>query len=146
MSQITKTAQVKPVASVESYGRAITFGLAATATIIVVAFLLTRPLAAVPTGSAGTDRLTDGFLPGALAAHAAQHVRNAQALSDGWEGSLVGPVRAAQNELRDGWEGGLVGGIATTPQGVSDGWEAGLVPPAQSANEITGGWESSLFK
>ncbi len=48
--------------------------------------------------------------------------------------------------VRDGWEAGLVGGIATTPHEVRDGWEAGLVPPAASGNDITDGWESSLFK
>ena len=85
MSQITRTAEVKPITSTESYGRAITVGLAATAAIIVVAFLLTRPMAAIPAQGAGADQLTDGFLPGAIAAHAAQQVRNAQALSDGWE-------------------------------------------------------------
>ena len=127
MSQITRTAEVKPITSTESYGRAIAVGLAATAAIIVVAFLLTRPMAAIPAQGTGADQLTDGFLPGAIAAHAAQQVRNAQALSDGWEASLVGPVRAAQNDVRDGWE-------------------AGLVPPASSGNDITDGWESSLFK
>jgi hypothetical protein len=146
MSQITKTAQAKPITNVESYGRAITVGLAVTAAVIVVAFLLTRPMAPIPTRGAGADQLTDGFLPGAIAAHAAQQLRNAQALSDGWEASLVGPVRAAQNDVRDGWDVGLVGGIATTPHEVRDGWEAGLMPPAPSGNDITDGWESSLFK
>ena len=51
MSQITKTAEVKPITSTESYGRAITAGLASTAAVIVVAFLLTRPMAAIPHGA-----------------------------------------------------------------------------------------------
>ena len=146
MSQITRTAEVKPSTSMESYGRAITVGLAATAAVIVVAFLLTRPMAAIPPRGAGADQLTDGFLPGVIAAHAAQQLRSAQALSDGWEASFVGRVRAAQNELRDGWEAGLIGGTATTPREIRDGWEPGLVPPAASSNDITDGWEASLFK
>jgi hypothetical protein len=146
MSHITKTAQVKPITSVESYGRAITLGLASTAAIIVVAFLIMRPLPAGPTGTAGANRLTDGFLPGAMAAHAALQADNAQALTDGWEARQVGSIRAAQNGVRDGWEAALVGGIATTPHAIRDGWEAGLLPPAPSGNDITDGWESSLFR
>jgi len=146
MSHITKTAEVKPITSVESYGRAITVSLALTAAIIVAALLLTRPGSARPTGGTAADQLTDGFMPGAVSAHAALQVRSAQALADGWEARLVGPMHAAQNAVRDGWEAGLVGRIAATPQAVRDGWEAGLVPPAHAAADITGGWESSLFK
>lgn len=127
MSQITKAAQVKPIDSNDSYGRAITAALALAATLIVVAFLLTRSPASVPAGTVGADRLTDGFLPGALAANAAEQIRNAQALDDGWEAGIVGPVRAAQQSVRDGWEGGLV-------------------PPAASGYEIRDGWESSLIR
>ena len=146
MSQITKTAEIKPRTSDETYGRAIAVSLTLTAAIIVAAFLLTRPLAAIPTGNASANSLTDGFLPGAMAAHAAVQARSAQALADGWEARLVGPMHAAPNAVRDGWEAGLVGGIAATPHAVSDGWEAGLVPPEQPDDDITGGWESSLFK
>ena len=130
MSQITKAVEAKPITSVESYGRAITVSLALTAAIIVAAFVLTRPATTGPTAGAAADQLTDGFLPGAIAAHAALQVRNAQALADGWEPRLVGPMHAAQNAVRDGWEAGLVGGIATTPHAVRDGWEAGLMPPS----------------
>ena len=70
MSQITKTAQVKPVPNNDTYGRGIAASLALAAAVIVAAFLLTRAPAAVPTGMAGADQLTDGFLPGAIAAHA----------------------------------------------------------------------------
>ncbi len=145
MSQITNTAKVKPITSQESYGRAITVGLASTAAVIAVAFLLTRPVAA-PAGGAGANQLTDGFLPGATAAHAAAQAQSAQALADGWEARLVGPMKAAQPDIRDGWEAGLVGAIAFTPHAVRDGWEAGLVPPTSSANDISDGWESSLFR
>jgi hypothetical protein len=127
MSQITKSAQAKPVASDETYGRAITATLALAAALIAVAFLLARSPASVPAGTVGADRLTDGFLPGAMAANAAEQIRNAQALDDGWEAGIVGPVHAAQQSVRDGWEGGLV-------------------PPAASRNEIRDGWESSLFR
>jgi hypothetical protein len=106
MSQISKTAQVKPTTSDETYGRAITAILALAAAVIVAALLLTRPQAAVPTGAAGGGDLTDGFLPGAMAAHAAQQIRNAQALSDGWEAGLFGP-RTTNQEPRDGWESSL---------------------------------------
>ena len=51
MSQITKTTQVKPVPSQETYGRAITVALAITAAMIVAALLLTRPSSAVPFGA-----------------------------------------------------------------------------------------------
>ena len=146
MSQITKTAEVKPIASTESYGRAIAAGLASTAAILVVAFLLTRPMAGVPLGATGEDRLTDGFLPGAIAAHTARQMQDAQALADGWEARLIGPMRAAQNDVRDGWEAGLVGSAAVTQHEVRDGWEAGLLPPAPSGDNITDGWESSLFR
>lgn len=146
MSQITKTAQVKPVPNNDTYGRGIAASLALAAAVIVAAFLLTRAPAAVPTGMAGADRLTDGFLPGAIAAHSAQQMRNAQALSDGWEASLVGPMRAAPNEVRDGWEAGLIGSAAITQHELRDGWEAGLVAPSESDSDITDGWESSLFK
>ena len=95
MSQITNTAEVKPTTSAESYGRAITAGLTLTAAVIAVAFLLTRPVA-LPTGGAGTNQLADGFLPGAMAAHVAAQGQSAQALADGWEARLVGPLSAAQ--------------------------------------------------
>ena len=124
MSQITKTTQVKPVPSEETYGRAITAALAITAAMILAAFLLTRPSTAVPFGGAAADRLTDGYLPGAIAAHSAQQLRNAQALTDGWEARLVGPMRAAQSDVRDGWEAGLVG--PHTSSEIIDGWEASL--------------------
>jgi len=146
MSQITKTAEVKPITSVESYGRAITVSLALTAAIIVAALLLTRPGSARPTGGTAADQLTDGFMPGAVAAHAALQVRSAQALADGWEARLVGPMHAAQNAVRDGWEAGLVSTIASTPHAVRDGWEAGLVAPTTAGNEVRDGWESALFK
>jgi len=146
MSQITKTAEIKPRTSDETYGRAITVSLTLTAAIIVAAFLLTRPLAAVPTGPASANSLTDGFLPGAMAAHAAVQARSAQALADGWEARLVGPVHAGQNTVRDGWEAGMVSRIAVTPHAVRDGWEAGLMPQAPPSNDITGGWEASLFR
>jgi hypothetical protein len=126
MSHITKTTQVKPVPSGATYGRAITVALALTAAMIVAAFLLTRPSTAVPSAG-GANELTDGYLPGAIAAHSAQQLRNAQALTDGWEARLVGPMRAAQSDVRDGWE-------------------AGLVAPRTSSSEITDGWEASLFK
>lgn len=125
MSQISKTAQVKPTTSDETYGRAITAILALAAAVIVAAVLLTRPQAAVPTGAAGGSDLTDGFLPGAMAAHAAQQIRNAQALSDGWEAGLVVPARTIQGEARDGWEAGLFG-PRTTNQEPRDGWESSL--------------------
>ena len=127
MSQITKTTQAKPIPSEETYGRAITVALAIAASMIVAALLLTRPSSAVPFGGAAADRLTDGYLPGATAAHTAQQLRNAQALTDGWEARLVGPMRAAQGDVRDGWEAGLVG-------------------PRTSGSEITDGWEASLFE
>jgi hypothetical protein len=146
MSQITKTAEVKHITSAESYGRAITAGLASTVAILVVAFLLTRPTAGVPSGAMGGDQLTDGFLPGAIAAHSAQQMQDAQVLADGWEARLIGPVRAAQNDVRDGWEAGLVGSAAITEYEVRDGWEAGLMPPAPTGDNITDGWESSLFR
>jgi len=146
MSQITKTAEVKPITSVESYGRAITVSLALTAAIIVAALLLTRPGSARPTGGTAADQLTDGFMPGAVAAHAALQVRSAQALADGWEARLVGPMHAAQNAVRDGWEAGLVSTIASTPHAVRDGWEAGLVAPTTAGNEVRDGWQSALFK
>jgi hypothetical protein len=126
MSQITKAAQVKPIDSNDSYGRAITAALALAATLIVVAFLLTRAPATLPAGAAGADRLTDGFLPGVMAANAAERIRNAQALDDGWQAGLVVPMQAAP--------------------GVRDGWEAGLVAPAEAGGEIRDGWESSLFR
>jgi len=146
MSQITKTAEINPRTSDETYGRAITVSLTLTAAIIVAAFLLTRPFGAIPPGHASGTSLTDGFLPGAMAAHAAVQARSAQALADGWEARLVGPMHAAQNAVRDGWEAGLVGGIAATPHAVRDGWEAGLVAPNTTGNEVRDGWESSLFK
>jgi hypothetical protein len=146
MSQITKTAEIKPRTSDETYGRAITVSLTVTAAIIVAAFLLTRPLAAVPTGNASANSLTDGFLPGAMAAHAAVQAHSAQALADGWEARLVGPMYAAQNAVRDGWEAGLVSTIAATPHAVRDGWEAGLVAPTTPGSDATDGWESSLFE
>jgi hypothetical protein len=129
MSQITKTAQapVKPRTSDEFYGRAITATIALAAAIIVVAFLLTRGTAAVPAGAAGGDQLTDGFLPGAIAAHTAQQLRNAQAVNDGWQGSLVGPMRAAGAQVRDGWE-------------------AGILAPSAAGHDVADGWESSLLK
>jgi hypothetical protein len=146
MSQITKTAEIKPRSSDETYGRAITFSLTLTAAIIVASFMLTRPLAAVPTGDASANSLTDGFLPGAMAAHAALQAHSAQALADGWEARLVEPMHAAQNAVRDGWEAGLVSTIASAPHAVRDGWEAGLVAPTTAGNEVRDGWESSLFK
>jgi hypothetical protein len=126
MSQITKAAQVKPRTSDEFYGRAITATFALAAAIVVAAFLLTRP-ATVPSSSASASDVTDGFLPGAMGAHAAQQIRQAQAVTDGWEARLAGPIGAAPTDVRDGWEGRLV-------------------PAATSPNNITDGWESSLFK
>jgi hypothetical protein len=127
MSQITKTAQVKPIAARDSYGRGITASLALAATLIVVAFLLTRAPAANPVGGGSTDQLTDGFLPGAKAANAARQISHAQALRDGWQTSAFGPMAAGQ-------------------QGLRDGWESGLVPPAAPGGDITDGWEASLFR
>jgi hypothetical protein len=126
MSQISKvaSAQVKARSSDEAYGRAITATLALAATVIVAALLLTRPPIAIPAGAGGANELTDGFLPGAIAA---QQMRSAQALSDGWEVRLVGPGRDAPNSVRDGWEGSLV-------------------PPVTLAGELTDGWESALLK
>jgi hypothetical protein len=126
MSQINKAAvgQVKPRTSDEFYGRAITATIALTAAIIVVAFLLTRPATTVSSAGGGASQLTDGFLPGAMAAHAAVQARHAQAMADGWEARLVGPM-AAGNVVRDGWEAGLVG-PATSSQDVTDGWEGSL--------------------
>ena len=145
MSHITKAADVKSRTSDEYYGRAITASLALAAAVIVAAFLLTRTTTAVPAGAAGAGNLTDGFLPGAISAHAAQQVRNAQAVTDGWEARLV-PMQGAQAGVRDGWEAGLVGAIGSSSGVIRDGWEAGLVPPAGSGNDVTDGWESSLFR
>ncbi len=146
MSQITKTAEVKPIASTESYGRAITAGLALTAAILVVAFLLTRPMAAVPSRGVGSGP-ADRWLP------AGRHRRShstADAACPGLVrrlgGRLIGPMRAAQNDVRDGWEAGLVGVSRHHPARMRDGWEAGLLPPAPSGDNITDGWESSLFR
>ena len=127
MSQITKAvpAHVKPRTSDATYGRAITAALAFAAAAIVAALMLTRPPVALPAGAAAANELTDGFLPGAIAAHTAQQMRNAQALNDGWEGRLAGPTRVAQNTARDGWEGSLV--PPTTAGGITDGWESSLL-------------------
>jgi len=128
MSQITKTspAEVTPRTSDEFYGRAITATLALAAAVIVAALLLTRAPAAVPAGASGANDLTDGFLSGAISAHSAQQLRNAQALNDGWETRLVTPVRAAQPDVRDGWEARIVA-PSTAGQDVTDGWESSLV-------------------
>ena len=127
MSQITKApAQVKPRTSDEFYGRAITATLALAAAIIVVAYMLMRPATSVPSGNAGANDLTDGFLPGAIAANGATLTRNAQALTDGWEARLVGPAAISRGAIRDGWEAGLVGPTAPTRHEVTDGWESSL--------------------
>ena len=69
MSQITKTTQVKPVPSQETYGRAITVALAITAAMIVAAFLDAPVNGSAVRWRGRPDRLTDGYLPGAIAAH-----------------------------------------------------------------------------
>jgi len=128
MSQITKaSAQVKPRTNDEFYGRAITATLALAAAIIVVAYVLTRPATPIPSGGSDSGNLTDGFLPGAIAANGAVQARDAQALADGWEARLVRPVVMSHAAVRDGWE-------------------AGLTAPASTGHEVTDGWESSLFK
>jgi hypothetical protein len=129
VSQIDKAAvgQIKARTSDEFYGRAITATLAVMAAIIIVAFLLTRPATTVVPAGSGASQLTDGFLPGAMAANAAVQARHAQALADGWEARLVGPMATAGSVVRDGWEAGLVG-------------------PANSNHEVTDGWEGSLFR
>jgi hypothetical protein len=126
MSQITKSAQAKPRTSDEFYGRAITATLALAAAMIVVAFLLTRPASTVPTGAAGARDLTDGFLPGAVAAHSAAQIRDAQSLTGGWEARLVPPKVTSQGAVRDGWEAGLLAGVTPTAD-IRDGWESSLI-------------------
>ena len=125
MSQITKSAQANPRTSDEFYGRAITATLALAAALIVVAYLLTRP-ATTPAGAAGARDLTDGFLPGAVAARAAAQIRDAQSLTGGWEARLVQPMVTRQGAVRDGWEAGLLPPVTPTTD-VRDGWESSLI-------------------
>jgi hypothetical protein len=126
MDQISQTAAQSPTVAVdkpETYGRAIGATLALAAALIAVAFVMLPGSAVRPSADSQAATLTDGYLPGAIAAHAAAMAQNADALTDGWEARLITSSRTAPSP-RDGWEAGLVG--PTVGETITDGWEASL--------------------
>ncbi|MEP6469924.1 MAG: hypothetical protein ABJC24_09160 [Chloroflexota bacterium] len=130
MSQINKTAAQAPIITLEkpeSYGRAIATSMAAAVALaaagIAFAFVLTAQPSPTPALRTSTSQLTDGYLPGAIAAHQTAKIANAQALNDGWQGRLSAGGATATVALK---EGGRLGMNPVTTN-VIDGW-AGLIP------------------
>ena len=101
-------------------------GLAAVLATFVAAVALTGMLSTTfttaPSPRVPSGDLTDGFLPGAIAANAAQ-AGSAIAITDGWTAGLMGS--AGSHDLRGGWE-------------------ARITPSAAAATEIRDGWETRL--
>lgn len=112
MSQINRTLaqpQIKTARSPQAYARGITAVLALSGAIVGAAFMLQPGPAPQSSAAGASSELVDGYLPGLIAAHAAAEMRQAQALTDGWEGRFVRSGTAASTGgLRDGWEGSLL--------------------------------------
>ena len=128
MSQMQKTAVQSPVITNvgrQSFGRAIAATLAVAAIIGLALFMAFRPTPVSPNVTPQTRALTDGFLPGAVAANQAARIAQAQRLTDGWQAGIVGAVGSDGNAIRDGWEAGLVGS-APAHQDAVGGWESHL--------------------
>lgn len=113
---------IVPVQTVNDGRRGLAAVLATILAAVALAAMLSTTFTAAPSTRAPSGDLTDGFLPGAIAANAAAHAGSGNAVTDGWAAGLVGS--AGSHDLRDGWEG--------------------RITPSAAATEIRGGWEARL--
>ena len=113
-----------PVQGSRSARRDLAAVLATFVAAVALAGMLSTTFTAAPTPRTASGDLTDGFLPGAIAANAAAHVGSGELVTDGWAARLV---ESAQGQsLRGGWEVRIAPSTTAATQ-IHDGWEARLV-------------------
>jgi len=113
---------IVPVQGSTSTRRGLAAVLATFFAAVALAGMVASTFTTTPSTRAPSGDLTDGFLPGAIAANAAAESDSAIAITDGWAAGLMGS--AGSHDLRDGWEVKSITPAAAAE--IRDGWEARL--------------------
>jgi hypothetical protein len=98
-------------------GRVLNLVAAGVIAIVLIALVM----AANAFRATQSGDLTDGYLPGAVAAYEATRAASAGDITDGWAARLAAPARP--DSLRDGWEAYVTASVAASAD-LRGGWEA----------------------